>query len=526
MTPAQALAIEAPDEAATGAGSRRTYRGRNLSEILPQIRAELGPDAVVTYQREGLVGGIRGFFAQRFIEVEAMAAPEPAAGTDDTSTIDFYDGEDAEPETAEYSISTMDAEEGEPTLATSFSETLDGVVAREPKFELDDPFLADLTPTPREEETAGEEWNSYYERPAEAVRVVQEGRVVATKPRYVASPPPVRPQQFAPRGVASAAPSIEASIGALSEPFATASPALPQAPAIGVAASPQAPVTAAQPAATALMAAPQPLAMLHSAGAELESAWFAGEAREAGEFLIGRGVSAPVAEDLIADARTHDLPFAGAGGMRDALHACLTRRLPRHRGLARGGALVAVVGGGGAGKTRCAAAIAASYRGASALDVRAIVLGRYDSGAELSSILEPHGVTVQTAERGSRAAGEIAASRAGALVVADTPTVSPGDPAGIGILGVELAALAPEEVLVALPATVNMNSARQMLTALQPLSPTGIIITHADETDQLGAAVELSLESGLPLVYVHQGLELPGALAPADPASIAERLLA
>jgi flagellar biosynthesis GTPase FlhF len=274
---------------------------------------------------------------------------------------------------------------------------------------------------------------------------------------------------------------------------------------------------------------PQAPVLLHSpgpAGQDVESAWFAGEAREAGEFLIGRGVSASVAEDLVADARTHDLPFAGAGGMRDALHACLMRRLPRHRGLPRGGALVAIVGGGGSGKTRCCASIAASYRGASALGVRAVVLGRYDSGSELSSMLEPHGVPVQTAERGSRASVEIAATRHGELVVADTPTISPADPAGIGILGVELSDLRPEEVLVTLPATSNATSARQMLTALQPLSPTGIIVTHADETDQLGAAVELSLESGLPLVFIHQGLQLPGALAPADPATIAERLLA
>jgi len=49
----------------------RTYRGRTFGEILPQIRSELGPDAVILREREGLVGGIGGFFAQRFIEVDA-----------------------------------------------------------------------------------------------------------------------------------------------------------------------------------------------------------------------------------------------------------------------------------------------------------------------------------------------------------------------------------------------------------------------------------------------------------------------
>ena len=39
-----------------------TYRGRSLEEVLPQIREELGPDAIIERQRTGLVGGVGGFF--------------------------------------------------------------------------------------------------------------------------------------------------------------------------------------------------------------------------------------------------------------------------------------------------------------------------------------------------------------------------------------------------------------------------------------------------------------------------------
>jgi flagellar biosynthesis GTPase FlhF len=63
----------------------RTYRGRTLEEILPQIRSELGADAVILREREGLVGGVGGFFAQRFIEVEARRG--------DGQSIDIYDDE-------------------------------------------------------------------------------------------------------------------------------------------------------------------------------------------------------------------------------------------------------------------------------------------------------------------------------------------------------------------------------------------------------------------------------------------------
>ncbi|MBM3679659.1 MAG: hypothetical protein FJW96_17575, partial [Actinobacteria bacterium] len=65
----------------TATGETRVFRGASLEEILPRIREELGPDAVVVREREGLVGGIAGFFARRCIEVEA--APGWPTGHDD-----------------------------------------------------------------------------------------------------------------------------------------------------------------------------------------------------------------------------------------------------------------------------------------------------------------------------------------------------------------------------------------------------------------------------------------------------------
>ena len=49
----------------------KTFRGRTLEELLPQIRAELGPDAIVLRRREGLAGGVGGFFQRSYVEVEA-----------------------------------------------------------------------------------------------------------------------------------------------------------------------------------------------------------------------------------------------------------------------------------------------------------------------------------------------------------------------------------------------------------------------------------------------------------------------
>lgn len=53
-------------------GESRVFRGSSLETVLAQVRKALGPDAVVVRQREGVVGGIGGFFARKCIEVEAM----------------------------------------------------------------------------------------------------------------------------------------------------------------------------------------------------------------------------------------------------------------------------------------------------------------------------------------------------------------------------------------------------------------------------------------------------------------------
>jgi flagellar biosynthesis GTPase FlhF len=49
----------------------KTFRGRTLEEVLPQIKADFGPDAEIIRQREGLTGGVGGFFQRACVEVEA-----------------------------------------------------------------------------------------------------------------------------------------------------------------------------------------------------------------------------------------------------------------------------------------------------------------------------------------------------------------------------------------------------------------------------------------------------------------------
>src|SRR3954465_1752348 len=63
----------------------KTFRGLSLAEVERKVRAELGDDAVVVRQREGLTGGVGGFFQRKLYEVEALpgeAAPTPMPAPD------------------------------------------------------------------------------------------------------------------------------------------------------------------------------------------------------------------------------------------------------------------------------------------------------------------------------------------------------------------------------------------------------------------------------------------------------------
>jgi flagellar biosynthesis GTPase FlhF len=65
----------------------KTYRGESIEDLLPRIRAELGPEAVIVSRREGLIGGVAGFFQKKCVEVDARPGG---------ARIDVYDDGDGD----------------------------------------------------------------------------------------------------------------------------------------------------------------------------------------------------------------------------------------------------------------------------------------------------------------------------------------------------------------------------------------------------------------------------------------------
>ncbi len=538
----------------------RTYRGRKLEDILPQIREELGPDAIIVREREGLVGGFGGFFAQRFIEVQARAGGP---------LIDVYDDDH------EYELSTPGAPIAvDPTdnfVAALRSAASAWTEDDAPLLELSEPSQAELSEQPnadttqRAPEPAGREQlapPTQEPEPADAAHPLDDA--LAQLP--TASEEPERPAPNLAESVAAPAPSVAApapkptraprrstkaparaprkrSVAGAKAPapaptdvMTAPKPVVPPTPlpAPMPAAARQALVTAPAPKARVAVRAPtkrsRPPKRLRKAltrrlgpaapGAQVDKEAALTIARD----LTARGASQELASVLVSEAAAHGSVFADGHGLRAGARAQLARRITAPAPLPAMGAAVAFVGAGGSGKTSCAAALASAYARTSTLAVSTLALRCPDGGRMLAELLRGDRAEVQ-AIAPPQAARALQDRRPGGLVILDTAAVNPSDSGAVGALIAELEPLALDAIYVALPATLGPQAARSVVASFRELGPTAIAITHADETDQIGVAVEIVAIDLIPLAYVHAGTDPTTALSALDPGAIAARLL-
>lgn len=208
--------------------------------------------------------------------------------------------------------------------------------------------------------------------------------------------------------------------------------------------------------------------------------------------LTATGMSATFADRLIAEARAHELPFTN-GDLREATRRALARRIPASMPYRAGALAVAFAG---PGSTACADALVTVYKRAGR-DARAL--------ASLD----------QAQTRIERGAPD-------AVLALDLPPI-PSDPAEVAALAERVAAIELDELLLVLPADLDLPSLRGLQERIAPLAPTGIALasTTARAQQQLGAALELACTTRLPLAYAFDG----AAIAPAHPQALAERLL-
>jgi flagellar biosynthesis GTPase FlhF len=544
-------------------GGVRTYRGRKLEDLIPQIRAELGPDAIILRQREGLMGGVGGFFAQKCVEVDAQAAQrvdiydedEPVNGweitEDEERSLPALPAPAAEQPVIPAPVPAPEAFAPEAFAPDTFAPETVAPEAPAPAPEArvapEAAIPAPPAPTPPAE-GAAESFVTRLEQAAahvdidELVKLVTTGGLPATDEPIAPPAPAAEPVAPAPAPIAEAiAPAPEPVAEAIAAPAPIVEQPAPAAPAPASVAPAPAPAAVAPapvaPAPAPVAPAPAPFAPAPQIPAPAPvppaaSPWVAkqpgaldsAEAAAVADELTAQGISDAWAHELIVAAAAHRSPLA-KGSLRDAVRATLAATIPAPAPLPANGGAIAFVGAGGAGKTRCAAALASAYAKGSTLAASVVSLGSDDWGGDLKELLKGQNVWVMGAAVGPEAAPAVQHGRDGGLVVIDTAGVTPRDPAGVEALAGELRSLSLDAVYIAVPATFSVHAARKLIEGFAALGADGIAVTHADEADQLGIAAELSQISGMPVAYIHEGLELDGALSAADPSALAARLL-
>jgi hypothetical protein len=442
------------------------YRGSTVDELIPRIQRELGSDAIILRRREGLAGGILGFFQRSFVEIEAIPGGP---------RIDVYDEGEGEP------ASLRPPAPGLPLLDVPRTAPV--------------PSFAREAPAPVSAYAGAISGGGAVA--AHGAYVTEQLAALATAAR--SEPMPERPRESRPT---------------IPQRHGPRSPCVPDssavaAPALGAAESRLVPSGAsAQP-----WSVPPVSRERTRAGVSIEKR------------LVGVGMSESFAREMIEVARTHMLPLAPGGGLTRGVRAALAQRIPVAPPLPLAGSTIAIVGAGGSGKTSCCAVLMRAYRRAGTLPAGYAALTWEAERPGLHMLLSPHVMwpTPVGAHRSLRALRRV---RGEGLLVIDTPPLSPADHAGVRELASLLGELTPQRVVVALPATLGATAAAQLLEMLRPLGANAVAVTHADETDQIGVAVEAACRFGLAPEYrLDRGRASAWRIGRIDPAGLAEWLL-
>jgi flagellar biosynthesis GTPase FlhF len=481
----------ARDEAILDVGAAREptriYRGRTIEELIPKIQAELGADAVVVRRQKGLTGGFAGFFQRPFVEIEARRG---------TPGIDRYDedgGAPALPDTRPELSGALPTLPGIPPALTGAPSALPGTL----------PALTGVLPQLLVEKDA-EDCDEFRELTPASLNGAHTPISVLADLRSATDPfaaalaeaeAAVQPAEVVPLETV-VQPAQTTPLETVVQPAQTTPPETVVQPAQTTPTE-----TAGQPAQTALTetAAQQP--------ADAVPQISRGRARDAIESALrGVGVGEDLVRELIEAAATHVLPLSPSRAtLARAVHTALQQRIPVCAPLPVGSATIAVVGAGGSGKTACCTALKEAYQERSTLPAAQAQITLGATRGELTDTM-----------RRAREEG---------LMLLDTPAISPSDPTAIRALATLLGKVKPDRVVLALPATLGAKPAAQLLEALRPLGASALAITHADETDQLGVAVEAACAFGVAPVYLLQRGRVGGELTSLDPAHLADRLL-
>jgi flagellar biosynthesis GTPase FlhF len=494
-----------PASAAAHDGTTRVYRGRSVDELVGKIQSELGADAIVVRHQKGLSGGFAGFFQRPFVEIEARPG---------TSRVDRYDAAEPALPAALVQPSLGGLAPAQPTSAAQASDMLAALAAGGSRGAAPPDALARFADGLGEQAPA-EQFRE--QAPAEGFHELTPASLLERIPAHNGSRGPIPVQANDPFAAALA--EAEAAVVPLESLHHEPSPREPDhdGPAhhelSATAGRPSADTPAEQSVDTRPAHAAHTPAPRGRARARIEDS------------LLGFGVEEALVRELIETAGAHVLPLMPARtSLARAVHRTIAQRIPSTPPLPVGSATIALVGPGGSGKTACCAALLDAYRERSTLPAACATIVPGAARGELAALLSPQ-ILEPTPVAAPQVAEALRNAREEGLLLLDLPALSPSDRASIRTCAALLEAIAPDRVILALPATLGYKPAAQLLEALRPLGASALAITHADETDQLGVAVQTACTFGLAPEYLLDRGRGRGGLIQIDPAYLADRLL-
>jgi hypothetical protein len=488
----------------------RTYRGGSLEELLPRIRAELGDDAVVVRQREGLTGGVAGFFQKRTVEIEARRGQSSLG-------VEWFAGDPEEDAivTPSPRFTSLPAEEQVPVPvhapdATAAPAPAPPPVAAAPPPAADpppnSPFAAylnaagvpDPAPSPAEngvpEGVPAALAGDAFPNAEELMRDALAAHRAPAPP-----PPPAEPIVTSPQVDAIPVPepepiAVEPEPEPEPEPVAAAPAWEPPTPA---------PPTASAPAPAPAAAVARPQAARHLITA-----------------LTSRGLEPSLAATVVDDALLHRLPLEPVATLPGAVASQLAARIPVATLSGPGPRTVVLAGAAGSGAPRLVAGIAGAYATRTTLDVACVALRTPDGGRALAAALAPLGVPVHAATDGADAATHVRLLGHDALVLVDTAPVTPDD---AGRLASDLGALGPLELHLAL----GPGGGPSASALVQILRPHRLALGDPSDPLHLGAVLQAAIDAACPITFVASTAAAGRpdlAVHPADAAALARAL--
>jgi flagellar biosynthesis protein FlhF len=217
--------------------------------------------------------------------------------------------------------------------------------------------------------------------------------------------------------------------------------------------------------------------------------------------------------------------------LRGALRAQLAQRIPTTESPidVAGRRLIACIGPTGVGKTTSLAKLAARAHLELERSVAVITLDTFRVGAveQMRRFMDLIGLPFSVAHDKTSFTRALYTHRDADIILVDTASRAPSDREAMLQLSELLASCTDREVdvLLAVPATIRPCDVERFSSVYDTCTPTGLIVTKLDETDQVGGIVHAALRGPTPIAYLCDGPRVPEDLHVASADAVTDLVL-